>query len=162
MDDFDLLVEAAGPYADTAVDYARLAEEVAENVKNGGDPALFLTTQKNAANPLSFPLALQFHRRNPDGVSELVGSFDIERPDYSDNRQGFKGNHLVVAILRKAEKAISERVSHKIDIYTGTRAWTRHCASPGYFETKDHNAITNAVNSQSAPAESKRAKPGSI
>lgn len=140
--DFEAAVSLAMPFAERAIDAKALGERVAQWCDESGEPALFLTVVKNPEAPHRFPVAISFYRMDPktrDGVE--VGRFDVTRPDYDKNTDGFGGNHLVVAVLKLAADAIATRVRLPVEILTGQTAWRQFCAGSRYFALTEQRAI---------------------
>lgn len=157
--DFEVRVNLAMPFAEQAIDAKALGQQVAQWCDESGEPALFLTVVKNPSAPSRFPVAISFYRMDPktrQGVE--VGQFDVTRPDYDKDRDGFGGNHLVVAVLKLAADAIATRVRLPVEILTGQTAWRAFCDGPRYFSLIEQRAIDFTL-AQSIPEPEPNAPP---
>lgn len=174
--DFEQRVDLAIPFAKTCFDTQAFGLAVAKWCDESGEPALLLRVAKDPTRPTGFPTALTLCRMDPktratipivnselfSRIANQVGSADISefalsRPDYNKDRDGFMGNHLVVAILREAIGAINERARLPVQVYTGEGNWRQFCSGPGYFALLEQRALDNTL--ASAPMPTSEDKP---
>lgn len=146
LSEFDELVQFAKPYARKCCDCEAVAQSIAQWCDKSGEPALFITTVKDVANQQRFPVALSFFHMDPATRRSVhINTISVERPDYTDNEFGFKGNHLVVALLREVQGLIREKVRLPVETFTGQAAWNTFCQGPGYFALKEQRALDYAI-----------------
>jgi hypothetical protein len=137
LDDFATLVEHAKPYARQCGALDNFAQACFEEVERSGEPAFFLTTQKHLNEPHRFPAALEMWGYDENkGQAFVVATMDITRPDYKNNSEGFKGNHLVVALLEEVKKKVVDLVPDGIAILTSQSSWRSLIRGSGYTEIK--------------------------
>lgn len=143
---FQELMEFAKPYALLCGDLATFAQACANEVRESGEPAFYLTTQKSIAEPGRFPTGLLMHSYDESkGQSQVIASMDIARPEYKDNVHGFKGNHLVVALIETVREKIQCMLPEGVEVLTSYATWSSLTHGPGYAELKAKRALERSI-----------------
>ena len=148
---FEELVACAMPYAEQALDAQAAGAEAAAFSKAGHESAVYLHFDKTtkANGQAGFPCAACVTRREPaergDGYSLATLSFGLVRPDYSPNPDGFKGNHLVCAVIELLRRSIAEHSAGHVLVFTSQAEWARHCSTPLYRAEREGNVLSDCA-----------------
>lgn len=146
MSEFSQMVTHAIPYALRCGDLNAFAKDCANEVERSGEPAFYLTTKKLATEPHRFPVALEMWGYNDvTHESFIVAQMDIIRPEYRDNAFGFRGNHLVVALLEQVRDKLQRMVPDGVDVLTSNTQWRSLIHGTGYSEKKTQRALSRIV-----------------
>ena len=141
--EFESLVAAAKLYARQCGDLDEFAESCKREMIDSGEPAFFLSTIKDPNDPKRFPIALAIHSYDQEkSLDKVIASMDITRPDYKDNSDGFRGNHLVVALLELAREAICQKAPETVRVLTSASQWIALVHSDGFKEEKARRALS--------------------
>lgn len=153
------LVDHAKPYAVQCGDIDSFARECSSEVERSGEPAFFMETLKQAGDPKRFPAGLQLWAFDEEkGETFVVANMDLERPKYKDNPHGFRGNHLVVALLDIAREKAQAMVPEGVTILTSRMAWMSLLRGDGYRELKSQRALNRFLPPDLAGPKSKRSR----
>lgn len=155
--DFDALTRHATPYAKLCGDLQGFARDCAKAVEQSGEPAFYLTAIK-PAEAKRFPSSLEMRGYDErERRSIVVGRMEITRPDYTENPHGFKGNHLVVALLESARRELQALIPDGIAVLTSQTQWKALIQGEGYRELKTQRALNRAI-AQPDSASTRRAQ----
>ena len=148
---FEELVACAVPYAEQALDAGAAGADAAAFSKAGYESAVYLHFDKTtkANGQAGFPCAACVTRREPaergDGYSLETISFELVRPDYSSNPDGFKGNHLVCAVIELLRRSIAEHSNGHVIVFTSQAQWAQHCSTPLYRAEREGAVLTDCA-----------------
>jgi hypothetical protein len=146
ISEFSQMVSHAIPYALQCGNLNAFAKDCANEVERSGEPAFYLTTKKLATEPHRFPVALEMWGYNDEtNESFLVAQMNIIRPEYRDNAFGFRGNHLVVALLEQVREKLQLMVPDGVEVLTSNTQWRSLIHGPGYSEKKTQRALSRVA-----------------
>lgn len=142
---FEQSVQLAMPFVDQAFDLALISTEIAEWMNTSGEPALYFSFEQNPSIS-AFPVGITFFSMNPKTRHSIeVRHIEMKRPNYDKEKDGFKGNHLIVAISSCLKDAIKQKTRWPVEIFTGTQKWREFCAGPEYFALLEQRVLENVA-----------------
>lgn len=151
INEYQELVDFAMPWARRCGDVEGFARECAREVARTGEPAFFMETIKRPDAPKRFPCALSLWAYDEaKNQTYVLADMAIDRPEYKDNPHGFRGDHLVVALLQLAQNKARELVPEGVDILTSRSAWSSLIHGPGYRERKEQRHMERLIPANAA------------